>query len=85
MGNHSLYALLSTSYLVVSQRLHPIVLPWRPLSFVLGMGIALAAMAFAMPANDIDPAVIAFKLFALAVTIAIGYRLIPWRRMSLVA
>lgn len=76
------YALLSALYLIVGQRVHPIVVPWRALAALLGLGAVLAAVGLSTVASKPEATSMMLKALALVLGLGLGFKLIPWRSLN---
>ena len=71
------YVVLTVSYMLYTQRLHPIVVQWGRLGILIALGTIVASVSFTMVADNFEWSVVLIKLMIAAVCLAITWRLLP--------
>lgn len=71
------YVVLKVSYMLYTQRLHPLVVQWGRLGILIGLGIIVASASFTMVADNFVWSAVLIKLMIAAVGLAISWRLLP--------
>lgn len=76
------YLVLSVAYAWLTQRIHPLVIPWRPVRLMLGIGACLAILSISLVNMSIVPQEVGLKALALVLALALACKLIPWRSLN---
>jgi O-antigen/teichoic acid export membrane protein len=71
------YVVLTTTYLYYTQRLHPLVLEWKRLGTLLGLGVVVGAVAVAFVATSFNSTTVTMKLTLCCVCLVFGWQLLP--------
>jgi Na+-driven multidrug efflux pump len=71
------YIVLTVSFMILTQRLHPLFIQWRRLAAIVGLGIIVAFASFTMIVNGIDWIIIFGKLMLSGICIILSWRLLP--------
>lgn len=70
---------LTASFLLFTQRLHPLVIPWRRLGVVFCLISFVASVSFSMMVSNLDPLVISLKLGAALIAVGFGLSIVRFR------
>ena len=76
------YVVLTTTYLYYTQRLHPLVLEWKRLVALLGLGVVVGAVAVAFVATSFNGPIVTMKLGLCCICLVIGWQLLPDKTFS---
>ncbi len=71
------YVVLTVSYMLYTQRLHPLVVQWGRLGILIVLGIIVASVAVNMVADNLVLSAVLIKLTIAVVCLALGWRLLP--------
>lgn len=71
------YVVLTVSYMVYTQRLHPLVVQWGRLGILIAFGIIVASLSFTMLADNFLWSTVLIKLTIAFFFMALGWRLLP--------
>jgi O-antigen/teichoic acid export membrane protein len=71
------YVVLTVSYMLYTQRLHPLVVQWGRLSILIVFGIIVASISFTMIADNFVWSTVLIKLTIAFVCLALGWRVLP--------
>jgi O-antigen/teichoic acid export membrane protein len=71
------YVVLTVSYMLYTQRLHPLVVQWGRLSILSALGIIVALVSFTTVSDNFVWSVVIIKLSISAICLALGWRSLP--------
>lgn len=71
------YVLLTVSYMLFTQRLHPLVVQWGRLGILIAFGIFVASVSFTMVADNLVWSAVLIKLAIAVFCLTLGWRLLP--------
>lgn len=71
------YVVLTVSYMLFTQRLHPLVVQWGRLGILIAFAIFVASVSFTMVADNFEWSVVLIKLAIAFICLTLGWRLLP--------
>jgi O-antigen/teichoic acid export membrane protein len=71
------YVVLTVSYMVYTQRLHPLVIQWDRLGILISLGLIIAIVSIVMIAESFSWFTVLIKLMVAIICFVFGWRLLP--------
>jgi O-antigen/teichoic acid export membrane protein len=71
------YLLITLSYLYFTQKIHPLEIPWRPLSVLISLGLLIAFISIYFLNNSVQIEIVSLKVVVIIFCFSIGWKILP--------
>lgn len=78
------YCMLTSYYLYYTQKLHPLIIDWQKVLFLIGFGFILLCLSVILMAKELDLSLILVKIAILLVGLSFVWRFLQIRKISVI-